>query len=301
MATNSLLEQYKKKLAQLKKDKSFYISENDLRLGETDPSAGLGLLTAKEEYATAKSAAAKSAAHTKAEGIRKLYGGYSGGSKGSGYSPTGYKGKYEEERNELIDTMLNREKFKYNPEQDELYQNYVKMFNREGRKASADVLGEVSSLTGGLPSSAATTAAAQTRGGFAAGLADKIPELYAQRYAEDQNEFVRQGNLLDITTNADQNKFQELFNLATAGAGVGDFSGLAGFGIQPQFASASSGGRSGGGSSSGGRSSGGGGNMFEEMLASGSPYTYLVNKGYSTAEIPGILEEYKAWSANNNV
>ena len=64
-------------------------SDADLKLAQTNPSAGMSLLNYKIDYNNATTDEARILANAGAEGIRSTYGGYTGGSTGAGYYATG--------------------------------------------------------------------------------------------------------------------------------------------------------------------------------------------------------------------
>lgn len=146
--------------------------------------------------------AAAEAAHKAAEYIRQQYG-YSGGVDGSDYialeqkpispsqgssgfvyptiQPTYNGGQYDSQINELLNQILNREDFSYNVENDPLYEQYAKMYQREGDRAMRDTMAEAAASAGGM-NSYAITAAQQANNYYGAQLNDKIPELYQLAY-----------------------------------------------------------------------------------------------------------------------
>ncbi len=85
--------------------------------------------------------------------------------------------------------------FSYDPETDPVYASYRKAYAREGQRATEDTLGRYAAMTGGMPSTAAVTAARQAGGYYAAQLADKLPELYQQAYQRYLQEYQRQMGL----------------------------------------------------------------------------------------------------------
>ena len=89
-----------------------------------------------------------------------------------------YNNRYDATIQSLIGDILNREDFSYNPETDPLYSQYRKQYTREGQRATQDALGAAAAASEGIPSSYATTAAAQAGNYYASQLTDKIPELY---------------------------------------------------------------------------------------------------------------------------
>ena len=93
-----------------------------------------------------------------------------------------YEGKYDKKIDQLLGELSNIKKFSYNPLNDELYKYYKEEYQREGERAMEDVLGELSTNTGGIASSYAAAVAAQSRNYYNEKLTDKIPELYQAAY-----------------------------------------------------------------------------------------------------------------------
>lgn len=189
-------------------------------------------------------------AHKYVEGIRGKYG-YSGGADGASYnqaSPgktasgayktsfnstastttkkdTGnpgsftyeeapqYVNKYQDKINDLTQQILNREAFRYNPEEDPTYQQYQETYTREGKKAMEDTLGQVAARTGGLASSYAGTVAQQSYNDYMTKLSDKIPELRQLAYSMYQDEGDRQRANLEMLTALEQGDYAKYADL----------------------------------------------------------------------------------------
>lgn len=145
-------------------------------------------------YNSAATQEEKDYAHKMAEGIRAKYQ-YSGGDDGSEYlpfmnqygtfpypQPPKYTDQYSSRIDEMLDKLLNRDKFTYDYTQDPLWQQYQSQYLREGERAMEDTLGQLSARTGGLASSWAQTAGQQAQNYYASQAADKIPELYQLAY-----------------------------------------------------------------------------------------------------------------------
>ena len=94
--------------------------------------------------------------------------------------------------------------FVYELERDPVWQAYRKQYLREGARAGEDTLGRYAAMTGGVPSTAAMTAAQQASGNYAARLTDKIPELYQQAYQRYLQEYRRQLDLAGAYDDYDQ-------------------------------------------------------------------------------------------------
>lgn len=163
-------------------------------------------------------------AHAAAEGLRAKYS-YSGGADGSQYLPNGqggsfsydsapsYTSRYQKQIDELSRAILGREAFSYDYQQDPTYQQYADSYTRNGQRAMEDTLGQVSTRTGGLASSYATTASQQTYDGYMAALADKIPELRQLAYEMYRDEGADQRtnlSMLQALEQGDYGKYQDL-------------------------------------------------------------------------------------------
>ena len=187
----------------LKKEKDYVYKPKDSSGNDYAALSGMSdvhqaaLAAAGKEWNAATTQEDKDYWHDKADEIRGLYG-YSGGDDGSEYIPTGqpktgglsfnygnrpsYQSDYGARIDAMLNQVLNQEKFSYDPAADPIYQQYEKMYTRNGQKAMEDTLAQVSARTGGLASSYAGVAAQQTYDGYMAELADKIPELRALAY-----------------------------------------------------------------------------------------------------------------------
>lgn len=118
-----------------------------------------------------------------------------------------YNNRYDDTIQDLIQGILNREDFSYDPATDPLYQNYRKQYTREGQRATADTLGKAAAASGGIPSSYASTAAAQAGNYYAAQMTDKIPELYQLAYNQYLNDYNMQLSDLGVVQGAEQSDY----------------------------------------------------------------------------------------------
>lgn len=123
-----------------------------------------------------------------------------------------YNNRYDDTIQDLIQGILNREDFSYDPATDPLYQNYRKQYTREGQRATADTLGAAAAASGGIPSSYATTAAAQAGNYYAAQMTDKIPELYQMAYNQYLNDYNMQLSDLGVVQGAEQSDYDKYLN-----------------------------------------------------------------------------------------
>lgn len=218
------------------------MSEADRQLTMKNPDAGMTVLQSRYDYQHATSDDARALSHLQAERTRQQYGGYSGGVDGSKFylndlSPMDYSAgttpsfqdDYGEKEKALLDKTMQREKYTSaygdteknllaqlesnalagnDGERDDLFASYAKQYRREGERAVADTMGTAAALTGGIPSTAAVTAANQAGQYYATKLSDKLPELEAalldQKAARQQLLL----NALQAASSADDRNYQ---------------------------------------------------------------------------------------------
>lgn len=209
-----------KDVLQMAERDGVYFSDYDKELARRDPDAGLSIYTAKKGYNSAKTDADRKHWNQKANSIRSKYGGYSGGSDGSGFMKEdkyfshddpyagrmeaaldkllGYqdfKNPYQDRIDSTLDKMTSRDPFSYDAESDPVFQQYRKTYMREGQRANEDTMGGYAAMTGGMPSTAAVNAASQAQDYYNAKMADKVPELYQlayRMYADEGEQLMNQ-------------------------------------------------------------------------------------------------------------
>ena len=102
--------------------------------------------------------------------------------------PGAYQSRFEDRLQELYDQIAGREAFDYDPEEDESYQRYARLYAARGAAAMKDTLGKAASLTGGYGSSSAQGAGQQAYNGYLQELAALVPELRQAALAEYRQE-----------------------------------------------------------------------------------------------------------------
>ena len=192
-------------------------SQWDMDTARQYPEFGISLISLKQDYNNATTDQARAMANEMANQLRASYGNYSGGRYGDQYISLGrtpggyqsrygsqiddmmnsltnygdfsfdvqrptYESRYDEQMQGLLDEIVNRQPYLYNLETDPVWSAYKKQYTREGQRATADTLAQVSAMTGGMPSSYAATAAQQAGDYYATQMADMIPQLYQQAY-----------------------------------------------------------------------------------------------------------------------
>lgn len=126
-----------------------------------------------------------------------------------------FKSSYDNELSRLYKMLSQIKEFKYDPYDDELYEYYKKQYIREGNRAMEDLLGELSSATGGVASSYAVSAAAQSRNNYNEKLTDIIPELYNdayERYLDSIDRQERNFNLLSDMVSDEYDRYLDSLN-----------------------------------------------------------------------------------------
>lgn len=206
--------------------------------------------------------------------------------------------------NQMLDLILNRKPFQYNAQADPAAQAARKTAARNAQAVTRDTLGQHAAMTGGVPSTAAVSAAAQAGNNAMQQGADRVAELEQLAFQNYQTEGQNMYNAYaamqgaegdawnrqmqeqqwqyqkeqDAQARADA-EYQKKLALAQLAAAYGDYSGLKALGIKPNNYSAGggsgggggsyrgSGGGSGGGSGSGGTGGGGDDNGNNAALA----------------------------------
>ena len=80
--------------------------------------------------------------------------------------------------NDVMNKILNREKFSYDVNGDALYQQYKDKYIQQGKLAMADTMGQAAAMTGGYGSSYAASVGNQAYQASLQNLNDVIPQLY---------------------------------------------------------------------------------------------------------------------------
>ena len=98
--------------------------------------------------------------------------------------PEDYTSGFEARLQELYDQIAGREAFSYDPEEDEMYKRYAKLYAAQGAAAMEDTMGQAAALTGGYGSSYAQAVGQQAYDRYLGELAALVPELRQAALAE---------------------------------------------------------------------------------------------------------------------
>ena len=96
--------------------------------------------------------------------------------------PGEYNSKWQDQLDDTINKILNREKFSYDLNGDALYQQYKDKYIQQGKMAMADAIGQASAMTGGYGNSYAQSVGQQQYNAQLQNLNDIVPELYQMAY-----------------------------------------------------------------------------------------------------------------------
>lgn len=199
-------------------------SSYDLDLAKKNPSAGLSLVTIKNNYKNATTDEQKAMYNQMANDIRQQYGGYVGGTSGSDYIAVGgpspddfvydvaaptWESPYADQIESILGQINGFKDFSYDVESDPLYSQYRKQYLREGQRATADTLGQMAAANGGQVSTAASSAASQAGDYYASQLSDKVPELEQYAYGKWQDEYNQLLTELQLAQSREDSAYQK--------------------------------------------------------------------------------------------
>lgn len=109
------------------------------------------------------------------------------------------KTSYSDQVRDMMDKIMNRDKFSYDVDTDPLFQQALASATRSGKSAMQDTIGQASALTGGYGSTYATTAGNQAYNSYVEGAYDNIDEYYQlalQQYQMEGDEMYRHYGML---------------------------------------------------------------------------------------------------------
>ena len=118
--------------------------------------------------------------------------------------PGAYQSSYGDRINGMIDDILNRPNFQYDPSADPLYQQYAQQYQRNGELAMQDAMAQTSALTGGYGNTYAQLAGQQGYQRYMEDLNAMLPQLQQAAYQMYQDEGNTMYNNLGMLQNADQ-------------------------------------------------------------------------------------------------
>lgn len=106
---------------------------------------------------------------------------------------------YTDQVKDMMDKIMNREKFTYDVDTDPLFQQALASAMNSGKQAMQDTIGQASALTGGYGSTYATSAGNQAYNSFIEDAYDNLPQYYQlamEAYQMEGDEMYRQFGML---------------------------------------------------------------------------------------------------------
>ena len=126
--------------------------------------------------------------------------------------PGAYQSRWDDELTSLYDQIRNRKKFSYDMGTDPLYQQYREQYQRLGRLAMQDTMGQAAALTGGYGSTYGEQVGQQAYNAYLQNLNDIVPQLQQQayqRYQDEGTDLYNQYSLVKGRDDTDYGRYRE--------------------------------------------------------------------------------------------
>jgi peptidoglycan hydrolase-like protein with peptidoglycan-binding domain len=126
--------------------------------------------------------------------------------------PGEYQSQWQSQLDTLMSSIMNREKFSYDVNEDALYQQYKDKYIQQGKLAMADTMGQAAAMTGGYGNSYAQSVGQQAYQGQLDNLNDIVPELYAMaldQYNREGQELYNQYGMLSDRESQDYGRYRD--------------------------------------------------------------------------------------------
>ncbi len=121
--------------------------------------------------------------------------------------------------NDIVNKILNREKFSYDLNGDALYQQYKDKYIQQGKMAMQDTMGQAAAMTGGYGNSYAASVGNQAYQAQLNNLNDVIPELYQMaydKYNQEGQDLYNQYGMLSDDRNMEYGMWGDKYNRLVA-------------------------------------------------------------------------------------
>lgn len=129
--------------------------------------------------------------------------------------PGEYQSQWQSHINEILQQIMNREKFSYNLNEDAMYQQYKDQYAQQGQMASMDTMGQAQTMTGGYGNSYAQSVGQQAYQAYMQQLNEVVPELYGMaldQYNQEGQELINQFAILGEQENQDYSRYMDSMN-----------------------------------------------------------------------------------------
>ena len=129
--------------------------------------------------------------------------------------PGEYQSQWDGELTELYNRIANRKPFSYDIGTDPVYQQYREQYQRQGRLAMQDTMGQAAALTGGYGSTYGEQVGQQAYNAYLQNLNDIVPDLYNaayNRYRDEGTDLYNQYGLLSDRENQAYSRYRDTVN-----------------------------------------------------------------------------------------
>ncbi len=126
--------------------------------------------------------------------------------------PGEYQSQWQSQLDDMLNKILNREKFSYDLNGDALYQQYKDQYTTQGQMAMMDTMGQAAAMTGGFGNSYAQSVGQQAYQGHLQQLNNVIPELYQialNQYNREGDDLYNQYGLFADRENQDYGRYRD--------------------------------------------------------------------------------------------
>ena len=126
--------------------------------------------------------------------------------------PGEYSSQWQTQLDDVINKILNREKFSYDLNGDALYHQYKDKYIQQGKMAMGDAIGQASAMTGGYGNSYAQSVGQQAYQAQLQNLNDIVPELYAMaydKYNQEGQDLYNQYSMLGTQEEQDYGRYRD--------------------------------------------------------------------------------------------
>ena len=128
--------------------------------------------------------------------------------------PVSYSNQYRAQMDAIL-RDLNLDKFKFDLNGEELYQQYKDQFLRNGRLAMMDTMGQAAGLTGGYGSTNAQNAGQQAYQGYVNDLNNVVPDVYNAAYTRWRDSISDKLRQYELLANQDNTDYSRWYNEQT--------------------------------------------------------------------------------------
>lgn len=126
--------------------------------------------------------------------------------------PGAYQSQWQDQLNEMLQKIMNREDFSYDLNGDALYQQYKDQYTTQGQMAMMDTMGQAAALTGGYGNSYGQNVGQQAYQGYLQQLNDRVPELYQlalNQYNQEGQEMKDQASMLGTMEDQEYGRYRD--------------------------------------------------------------------------------------------